>query len=74
MRKPRHFAHRPIYYEERLTDNLPAKGSATNVIPTARALFSVKDRRKGKSAAVSIPLLLSMLLIILATALLIVYS
>lgn len=73
MRKPRPFAHRPIYYEEHLAGHASGNGESGNKSAVRPAVFPPRKRRKGL-AAVSVPMLLSVLLILTAVALLIIYS
>ena len=73
MRKPRPFAHRPIYYEERLGGKASASGEADIEAAHRPVAFSQRAKRKG-IAAVSLPMLLSVLLILAAVALLVICS
>ncbi len=78
MMKPRPFNHKPIFIDER-KERLAqveqhAHGEVSAVKPSAlEGVFTSRQQRKS-AIQLSVPMLLSVLLILLATVLLIVFS
>jgi hypothetical protein len=79
MMKPRPFNHKPIFIDER-KERLAqveqrARGEASAVKPSAlEGVFTSRQQQRKSAIQLSVPMLLSVLLILLATVLLIVFS
>lgn len=79
MMKPRPFNHKPIFIDER-KERLAqveqrAHGEASAVKPSAlEGVFTSRQQQRKSAIQLSVPMLLSVLLILLATVLLIVFS
>ena len=79
MMKPRPFNHKPIFIDER-KERLAqveqrARGEASAVKPSAlEGVFTSRQQQCKSAIQLSVPMLLSVLLILLATVLLIVFS
>ncbi|MBR6827579.1 MAG: hypothetical protein IKM76_05400 [Prevotella sp.] len=77
--KPRPFNHKPIFIDER-KERLAqveqrARGEASAVKPSAlEGVFTSRQQQRKSAIQLSVPMLLSVLLILLATVLLIVFS
>lgn len=79
MMKPRPFNHKPIFIDER-KERLAqveqrARGEASAVKPSSlEGVFTSRQQQRKSATQLSVPMLLSVLLILLATVLLIVFS
>ena len=79
MMKPRPFNHKPIFIDER-KERLAqveqrARGEASAVKPSAlEGVFTSRQQQRKSAIQLSVPMLLSVLLILLVTVLLIVFS
>lgn len=79
MMKPRPFNHKPIFIDER-KERLAqveqrVRGEASAVKPSAlEGVFTSRQSLRKSAIQLSVPMLLSVLLILLATVLLIVFS
>lgn len=79
MMKPRPFNHKPIFIDER-KERLAqveqrARGEASAVKPSAlEGVFTSRQQQRKSAIQLSVPMLLSVLLILLATVLFIVFS
>lgn len=79
MMKPRPFNHKPIFIDER-KERLAhveqrARDEASAVKPLAlEGVFTSRQQQRKSAIQLSVPMLLSVLLILLATVLLIVFS
>lgn len=79
MMKPRPFNHKPIFIDER-KERLAqveqrVRGEASAVKPSAlEGVFTSRQQQRKSAIQLSVPMLLSVLLILLATVLLIVFS
>ena len=79
MMKPRPFNHKPIFIDERkerlAQAEQRARGEASAVKPSAlEGVFTSRQQQRKSAIQLSVPMLLSVLLILLATVLLIVFS
>ena len=78
MQKPRPFNHKLIYIDERQERIRQAErrmnGTAADGVVANRLSFSRNQLQKGSVPRLSIPMLLSLLLIFIATALLVAFT
>jgi len=78
MQKPRPFNHKLIYIDERQERFRQAEqhknGTAAEGITASRLSFGRRQQQKDKVLPLSIPMLLSLFLIFVATALLVAFT
>lgn len=74
MMKPRPFNHKPIFIDERKERLAQVEQRARGEASALEGVFTSRQSLRKSAIQLSVPMLLSVLLILLATVLLIVFS